>query len=76
MKIATKIMRQWHTDNMVFDYIIERSAYQTHVPVQVDQNYTGEHTAYIYEDGSALINENESWRVKSNYGLSPDNQKY
>lgn len=74
--LARTVFNQWDVDNMTFDRIVSKSSYQNIFPVQVDNNLTNESTAYIFEDGSALINKNEKWEVKTRYGLSCDNSKY
>lgn len=43
------------------------------VAKQRDQNYEKEETAYIFEDGSAIIDcGNDDYRIEDNYGLSVD----
>ncbi len=75
--LARKVWNQSENDNMVMDRLISRNVYQTYVPVQVDQDLDNERTAYIYEDGSALINTyGNEWRVVPSYGLSSDHEKY
>lgn len=44
--------------------------------VQKDQNYEDEETAYIFEDGSAVILESGGgFRIAQDYGLNADNEK-
>lgn len=76
MYIATKILMQQDHDNKTLDRLIARDNYQDHIPFEVDQNWEKEETAYIYEDGSALINNNNDWRVVTNYGRHIDHEKY
>ena len=44
--------------------------------VQKDQNYEAEETAYIFEDGSAIILESAGgFRLQPDYGMHPDYEK-
>lgn len=77
MKIATKVFNHFEQDNTVFDRILDCSGYQKYFPVEVDQNYEKRETAYIFEDGSALIvNQDNKWKKNLNYGLNVYHQSY
>lgn len=70
--IARKVFKLWNDDNMVFDRLIEKSAYQEFFPVGKCHDYDANKTAYIYEDGSALrVDEWDNWEVITNFGI-PD----
>lgn len=75
--LARKVLNQNSEDNMTLDRIVSKSGWQDIFPVQMDQDYKKGNTAYIFEDGSALINNSDDqWYVKTNYGLHCDNQEY
>jgi hypothetical protein len=46
------------------------------IAIQKDNDYNNEKTAWIFEDGSALVKSAHNyWQVITNYGLHCDNEK-
>ena len=77
MTIAKKVLNSNNHDNMVLNRLVSRNNYQEFMPVEVDQNFDKEETAYIFDDGSALINSADNdWKVATNYGKNVDHQRY
>lgn len=75
--MARKVLNQNEHDNMTLDKIAKRTKDQPITPVQVDQLFNLEECAYIFEDGSALINSSyNNWRIVTNYGRNVNHQDY
>ncbi len=64
--IARKVFNLNDHDNMTLDRLVNDSRGQVYFPVEKDQNYEKEETAYSLGD----------WRIVTNYGRICDHEKY
>ena len=71
MSKAREVFELNEHDNMT----LEQSNLES-MAVQRDQDFENEKTAWIFEDGSALIQgTGNDWDIIDDYGLHPDNEQ-